>query len=67
MTEIEYRHPLAVSFDRAAELTSLSKQTLRRLAKTGTLKTILVTKRRRIIPYSALSELLRGSYSERAK
>jgi hypothetical protein len=31
----EYRHPLAVNFARASELTSLSKQTLRRLAKSG--------------------------------
>jgi predicted site-specific integrase-resolvase len=63
----EYRHPLAVNFARASELTSLSKQTLRRLAKSGALKTILVTKRRRVIPYTALAELLRGSSSERSQ
>ena len=32
------RHPLAVSFVRAAELTSLSKQTLRRFGEIGSAK-----------------------------
>jgi excisionase family DNA binding protein len=52
--------PIAVSFTRASELTSLSKNSLRRLAKEGTLRTATVG-RRRIIPFSALQDLLRSN------
>ena len=52
--------PLAVSFAKAAELTSVSKNSLRRFAKTGRLRTVRLG-RRRIIPFAALNELLRNS------
>ena len=53
--------PIAFGFTRGSELSGLSKNTLRRLAKVGRLRTVLVG-RRRLIPYHALSELLqRGS------
>lgn len=51
--------PIAVSFARASEMTSLSKLSLRRLAKSGKLRTALVG-RRRIVPVSALYELVQG-------
>lgn len=51
--------PLAVSFAKAAELTSVSKNSLRRIAKTGRLRTVRLG-RRRIIPYAALNDLLRN-------
>jgi excisionase family DNA binding protein len=51
--------PLAVSFAKAAELTSVSKASLRRYARDGRLKTVRFG-RRRIIPYGALTELLRN-------
>ena len=51
--------PLAVSFARAAELTSLSKNSLRRAARAGKLRTIRFG-RRRIVPFSALNDLLRN-------
>jgi excisionase family DNA binding protein len=51
--------PLAVSFARAAELTSVSKNSLRRFAKTGRLRTVRLG-RRRIIPFAALNDLLRN-------
>jgi excisionase family DNA binding protein len=54
--------PLAVSFARAAELTSVSKNSLRRFAKSGRLRTIRLG-RRRIIPYAALNDLLRNGLS----
>ena len=50
--------PLAVGFTQAAEAMSLSKNTLRRLAKTGRLATVRVG-RRRLIPVKALRQLLR--------
>lgn len=51
--------PIAVSFEKASQLTSISKNTLRRAAKNGVLKTIRFG-RRRIIPYAALTDLLRN-------
>jgi excisionase family DNA binding protein len=51
--------PIAVSFERASQLTSISKSTLRRAAKNGVLKTISFG-RRRIIPYHELNDLLRN-------
>jgi excisionase family DNA binding protein len=54
--------PLAVSFARAAELTSVSKNSLRRFAKTGKLRTVRLG-RRRIIPFAALNDLLRNGLS----
>lgn len=60
--EVAVGRPLAVSFARASELTSLSKLSLRRLAKIGRLRTSLVG-RRRVIPYSALYELLQNGSS----
>jgi excisionase family DNA binding protein len=50
--------PLAVSFAKAAQLTSLSKKTLRRAARLGTLPTARFG-RRRIIPFDALRNLIR--------
>jgi excisionase family DNA binding protein len=58
--QITVGRPLAVSFSRAAEMTSLSKLSLRRLSKNGRLRTARIG-RRRIIPYSALIELLEKS------
>jgi excisionase family DNA binding protein len=51
--------PLAVSFARAAELTSMSKNSLRRFANSGRLRTVRLG-RRRIIPFAALNDLLRN-------
>jgi excisionase family DNA binding protein len=51
--------PLAVSFERASELTSLSKNSLRRYARSGQLKTVRIG-RRRIVPFSALHDLLQN-------
>jgi excisionase family DNA binding protein len=50
--------PLAVNFTKAAELTSISKSSLRRYAREGKLKTVRCG-RRRIVPFTALTELLR--------
>jgi excisionase family DNA binding protein len=50
--------PLAVSFVRAAELTSVSRNTLRRFAKSGRLRTVRLG-RRRVIPIDALRDLIR--------
>ncbi len=50
--------PLSVSFKEAAEVTSVSKTTLRRYAKDGRLRTIRLG-RRRVIPYAALEKLIR--------
>jgi excisionase family DNA binding protein len=51
--------PIAVSFGRAAELTSLSKTSLRRFARSGQLRTVRLG-RRVIVPYTALTDLLRN-------
>ncbi len=51
--------PLAVSFERASELTSLSKNSLRRYARSGRLKTVRIG-RRRVVPFSALHDLLQN-------
>jgi excisionase family DNA binding protein len=51
--------PIAVSFERASQLTSISKNSLRRAAKNGALRTVRFG-RRRIIPFSALNDLLRN-------
>jgi len=53
---------VAVDFKKASELTSLSVNTLRRLAHTGLLRTTLVG-RRRIIPVEALIELVKKGSS----
>jgi excisionase family DNA binding protein len=50
--------PLSVSFKEAAEITSVSRSTLRRHAKDGRLRTVRLG-RRRVIPYEALQELIR--------
>ena len=49
--------PIAVSFEGAAKLTSVSKNTLRRFAKTGKLRTSRVG-RRVVIPVDGLKELV---------
>ena len=54
--------PLAVSFAKAAELTSISKNSLRKAARNGVLPTVRWG-RRRIIPFAALNELLRNGLS----
>lgn len=51
--------PLAVSFERASELTDISKNSLRRYARSGRLKTTRVG-RRRIIPFGALRDLVQN-------
>jgi excisionase family DNA binding protein len=51
--------PLAVSFARASELTSISKNSLRKAARNGVLPTVRWG-RRRIIPFAALNDLLRN-------
>jgi len=58
MTQLVPEVPLAVGFAKAAELLGVSRNTLRRLAKEGRLRTVLVG-RRRLIPYDALQDLLR--------
>jgi excisionase family DNA binding protein len=50
--------PLAVSFKEAAGLVSVSRNTLRRYAKSGRLRTVRLG-RRRVIPFEALRELIR--------
>lgn len=64
MTNSSQDLPLAVSFTRAAELTSVSRNGLRRLAKDGRLRTVQLG-RRRLIPYSALQDLVRGSREQK--
>jgi excisionase family DNA binding protein len=49
---------LSVSFKEAAEITSVSRSTLRRQAASGRLKTIRLG-RRRVIPFEALKDLIR--------
>jgi excisionase family DNA binding protein len=49
--------PLSVSFVRASELVGVSRNTLKRIAKTGQLRTIRIG-RRRVVPYDALKELV---------
>jgi excisionase family DNA binding protein len=55
--------PLAVSFLRASELTSLSRSTLRRFARDGRLKTVQLG-RRRVIPMDALRDLIQNGGGE---
>jgi len=55
--------PLSVSFARAAEMTSVSRSTLRRFAKSGRLQTVLLG-RRRVIPIDALKDLVRNGSGE---
>jgi excisionase family DNA binding protein len=56
------QHPLSVSFKEAAEITSVSRSTLRRHAKSGHLRTVRLG-RRRVIPFDALQDLIReGSW-----
>ena len=62
-TLFETLAPLSVSFSRAAELTSMSKNTLRRMAKSGRLRTIKLGQRR-VVPYQALKELVSIDTSE---
>ena len=62
-TLFETLAPLSVSFSRAAELTSMSKNTLRRMAKSGRLRTITLG-RRRVVPYDALKELVSSGTNE---
>jgi excisionase family DNA binding protein len=54
--------PIAVSFERASQLTSISKNSLRRAAKNGVLRTVRFG-RRRIIPFAALNDLLQHGLS----
>lgn len=63
MSEAIADRPLAVSFAKAAELTSVSKASLRRYARDGRLRTVRFG-RRRIIPFNALTELLRNGPHE---
>jgi excisionase family DNA binding protein len=55
--------PLALNFARASEITSLWKNTLRRMAKSGRLRTITLG-RRRVVPYDALKELVCSGTNE---
>jgi excisionase family DNA binding protein len=55
--------PLAVSFARAAEMMSVSKNTLRRFAMDGRLRTVRLG-RRRVIPFDALQDLIREGSGE---
>ena len=57
------QHPLSVSFKEAAEITSVSRSTLRRHAKDGRLRTVCLG-RRRVIPYDALQDLIREGGGE---
>jgi excisionase family DNA binding protein len=57
--------PIAVSFARAAEITSLSKNSLRRFAKSGRLRTVRLG-RRRLIPFEALNELIQKGTGEKS-
>jgi excisionase family DNA binding protein len=51
------QYPLSVSFKEAAEITSVSRSTLRRYAQSGRLRTVQLG-RRRVIPFDALSKLI---------
>ena len=55
--------PLSVSFAEAAKLLSVSPNTVRRHAKDGRLRTIRLG-RRRVVPFDALRDLLRGERGE---
>jgi excisionase family DNA binding protein len=55
--------PLSVSFKEAAEITSVSRSTLRRYAKGGRLRTVRLG-RRRVIPFDALKDLIREGTGE---
>jgi excisionase family DNA binding protein len=55
--------PIAVDFKRAAQMTSVSRSTLRRFAKSGRLRTVLLG-RRRVIPIDALKDLIRNGSGE---
>jgi excisionase family DNA binding protein len=55
--------PLSVSFAEAAKLLSVSPNTVRRHAKSGILKTVRLG-RRRVVPFDALRDLLRGERGE---
>ncbi len=57
--------PLAVSFARASEMMSVSRNTLRRFAKDGRLRTVRLG-RRRVIPFDALTDLIREGGGERS-
>jgi len=57
--------PLSVSFKEAAQVTSVSRTTLRRYAKDGRLRTVRLG-RRRVIPYEALEELIRAGAAGRS-
>ncbi len=59
MTSETGDRPLAVSFTRASELIGVSKASLRRYARLGKLRTVKFG-RRRIVPFAALTELLRS-------
>jgi len=54
--------PLAVNFETASALTSISNS-LRKMARTGQLKTTRVG-RRRIVPLNALNELVQNGLNE---
>lgn len=49
--------PLSVSLSRASELVGVSRNTLRRIAKRGQLRTVRIG-RRRVVPMSALMKLI---------
>src|SRR5882762_9220860 len=55
--------PLSVSFKVAAALTSVSRNTLRRYAKSGRLRTVRLG-RRRVIPFDALKNLIQEGSGE---
>jgi excisionase family DNA binding protein len=57
------QYPLSVSFKEAAEITSVSRSTLRRYATSGRLRTSRIG-RRRVIPYDALQKLIEGRTKE---
>jgi len=48
--------PIAISFARASELSSISRSKLRALARTGELKTVRIGSRR-VVPIDALRQL----------
>jgi excisionase family DNA binding protein len=55
--------PLAVSFREAAQITSVSRSTLRRYAKIGRLRTVRLG-RRVIVPFEALKDLIQEGSGE---
>ena len=56
--------PLSVGFTRASELVGISKNSLRRMAKSGQIRTVRLG-RRRVVAYESLRDLIAGGGEKR--